>query len=410
MDQWMRENREKLQAAYGTMSQEDTSRMKRTIERFEEDQPMKKKMISSLALVLLLLALAGAALALAGSYGVLDFLRSSPEADSPLAQSVQTEFSQTGGDMSDVTVRVRDAVADGVTLVLSVEMKAKNPADVLMKSEDKTGMLLKEQGNDFGPMTGRDPNMPDWSAFPEDQNYLYMSEPIMTKNEAGEYENPQAFIIGSEYYYEDAQTIVSTILYDITGLPEDAETLSLPFTVSIYEITGTRDTDNEGNPLTYEQPIWDYRERTNVVAEVRLGDMTTKTFAIEEPVLKVGELQYRDVTFTVSPYAMYFECIREDNPDEPDASTLITATEGTTLEELFFIQDDQGRKYEQLWYAFVSTSAEREAENERERFIYTAHGAPYPEALTIRGFYERDSNQVYEVTVPLVEAPEANRP
>lgn len=408
MDQWLKDRREEARAAYGTMPPEDEERMRRTLSALEEEPPMRRKVTSTVALALVLvLLLAGVALAITRGYGVLDFLSGGKGIDaSPIEDRVQTEFAQAGGEMENVSVRVRDAVTDGITLLLTVELKAKDPEAVLMHSGDHSVLFLQAQGIDARGDSGRDRNEPDWASFPEDQRYIYVDMPAMKRNDDGSYENPLAFTIGDESYYEDPQTIVHTMIYDITRLEDPGEALPLHISVSEVYVKEVRDTDREGNALGYSIQSWDRVEQADIAVEVSLAPMETKVFRPTEEVVRVGHLEFSDITFTMSPYATYMECNRNDNPDPPDPETLVTLPKERIDGGLYAQVDDLGRLYWQMHYGYVITKTEQQAPLERERFLLTGHPAPYPSTITMQAFYQIDSGQVYEVAVALEEVPE----
>ncbi len=404
MEQWLKNNKARVRASYGSMPDDETQEVRRTLSRFEEETPVKKKLAGGTVLIAaMLLALVGVALAI-GNYGVLTFLFKGQETNETVQQSVQTGFTQTGGELSDLTVRVRDAVCDGIMLIMTVEMKTKNPDDVLMLTEDKSILFHNEQGREFPPPTGRERNVPDWSAFPEDRHFVYGSSPIMTKNADGAYDPTQPFLIGLESYYENPQTAIHTMIYDVTRRETPADSVPIAFTIGTNTVLGTKEAEDDGKPLGYDILDWDRQERTDVRVDVRIAPVEKKVFAPKEPVITVGRLRITDATFTVTPYALYFESNSEWIPDEPDASTLVTVP--GYKDNLRGLTDDLGREYLQLFYSYVSTSVERDQPLERDRTIYTGHGAPFPKTLTLRGFYQRDSDLAYETTVELVEVKE----
>ena len=128
----------KLQQLYGTAPETFRADLRRTCQNMKEETPMKK--ISGLILAFgLILALAGVAFA-AQRLGAFEFLFPSKTPPAEVQQKLQTQFSQSGGDMETVNVTVLDAVTDGLSAFMAVEVKAKNSQDVLFSEYDSIGL------------------------------------------------------------------------------------------------------------------------------------------------------------------------------------------------------------------------------------------------------------------------------
>lgn len=372
--------------------------------RMEEESYMKKKVSAALVISIIVFLVVGTALAVAiGNYGVLDFLMKNNEASEYQKELIQSDFTQAGADMKDVSIRVRDAVSDGITLVLSVEAKAKESDAVLMLDTDKAELVIAAQGHDLGTPTGRERNEPDWLSFPEDQKYIYIGIPVMEKNSMGEYDSDAMYLIGTETYYESAQTIVYTLIYDITMLRNSEDMPPVRFTLATKEIAEMTSNDGDESSPSYKYPRWSHVEKATISVQGEFPVVETKTFVLHDPLLRVGNMQYTDVSFTISPYALYFEHVRSTNPEEPEVGTLVSKPAPITLEDTMVITDDLGRAYHELCYGYISTSIERSLSSKTNRVMYGGFGAPYPTELTLLGLYENGSNQVYEVTVELEE-------
>lgn len=98
----------------------------------KEKSVMKKKLITLLAAALLLAMLTGAAVAATMLWGVEDFAARSgmPLPDAP----VQQEIPQQGGEGTQMTVRVTDAVWDGETVCITLHCQPNMPGTLLMEA------------------------------------------------------------------------------------------------------------------------------------------------------------------------------------------------------------------------------------------------------------------------------------
>lgn len=371
----------------------------------QSEDALKRKGYLRVALATaVLIMFASVALAVAGRYGVLSFLYKDKLPDTETVSNVQTLLNQSGDDLSNVSVKVRDAVTDGITVLLTVEMKARHEDDMLMTLEDKSFMMLSEQGIDLGEMTGREQNKPDWSLIPQNQKYIYISAPHAPRVTFDSTTSMEISTIGSEYFYEGNNSVVYTMIYDISELEKNATPFTLSFEARTAKIVGETDTIGETSNAEYRIPSWDYADKATVSVDVRPSYHELKSFTVEGASFRVGEMEYTEVLFTMSPYALYFDFQRTKLDDEADASTLVPAGEGEDISKILYLYDDQGRQYHQLWYTFVASNEKQDDSIKTERFIYSGHGEPYPNEMSIRGFYSDDPNYVYEVTVVLQEA------
>ncbi len=130
-------NKERWQQAYEPAPASFRRAMARALDQTKEEPNMRRFTRRAAALtVAILLALAGAAVAVNQSTGVLDFLFGSdaPKPDLPL----QTGLPQINANaMGTVSVKVRDAVSDGISLHMAVAFTVKDPKDAILIDYDE---------------------------------------------------------------------------------------------------------------------------------------------------------------------------------------------------------------------------------------------------------------------------------
>ncbi len=140
---------ERWQALYGPIPDDFSTLVEKTLKKTREGPKMKRFTLrTALVLLICLILLTGIALAAAGVFSTknsLDMYTSAP-ADGTGVE-LQTDLHQSNGDFPDLTVKVRDAVYDGVTAYVTVEYKLKNPEkDMILNIIDTFGWPLKEYG------------------------------------------------------------------------------------------------------------------------------------------------------------------------------------------------------------------------------------------------------------------------
>ena len=140
---------ERWQELYGQVPQDFSALVEKALRKTREGPKMKRFTLrTALVLLICLVLLTGIALAAAGVFSTknsLDMYTSAP-ADGKGVE-LQTDLHQTGGDFPDLTVKVRDAVYDGVTAYVTVEYKLKDPEkNMILDVIDTFGWPLKEHG------------------------------------------------------------------------------------------------------------------------------------------------------------------------------------------------------------------------------------------------------------------------
>ena len=140
---------ERWQALYGPVPQDFDLLVQQALKKARRAPIMKRFTLrAALILLICLLLLTGIALAATGMFSTknsLDMYTSAPTDGTGM--DIQTTLQQTGGDFPDLTVKVRDAVFDGVTAFVTVEYKLKNPEkDMILSVIDTFGWPLKEYG------------------------------------------------------------------------------------------------------------------------------------------------------------------------------------------------------------------------------------------------------------------------
>ncbi len=133
---------ERWQEIYGPVPQDFTMLVEKTLKKTREGPKMKRFTLrTALVLLICLMLLTGIALAAAGVFSTKNSLNmyTSAPADG-MGVELQTNLHQTNGDFPDLTVKVRDAVFDGVTAYVTVEYKLKNPEkDMILSHWDTYG-------------------------------------------------------------------------------------------------------------------------------------------------------------------------------------------------------------------------------------------------------------------------------
>ncbi len=189
---------------------------KRAMERAlrEREEPtMKRFSLRTAAIaVAVLIALTGVALAVTGQNGVLKFLF--PDREPATELPVQTALPQAGGDaLETITVKVRDAVSDGQTLHIAVEVAAKNPRDAVLYDLDAEYVY---------PMSGQEARKP---SIPVTEEGMGFCMPFVSKAKEAEriliIGTPMALlggvdlVKGTNWYYESPGVLVVDYVIDL---------------------------------------------------------------------------------------------------------------------------------------------------------------------------------------------------
>ena len=189
---------------------------------------MKRFTIRTLALALLLvLLMAGIAVAITGGNGIFSFLERDAAIPGDAKDALQTEFTQEGGELTNVTFRVRDAISDGRTLFVAIEGKTKNKEDVLLTMMDYVPAGDAKAMADWKSMMATRGSVPDLESITPEQNvhYVYYSFAARILQDGTEVE--QFPLFGTDVLYEDMNTIVYNLMIDLRKLDNPTGEITL---------------------------------------------------------------------------------------------------------------------------------------------------------------------------------------
>lgn len=165
-----KEKQESLRASFGPTPDIFRESVKHTLAHIEEEQPVKRFTLRTVALaIVLIILMAGIALAISTSNGIFSFLEKSTPLPTEAKEALQTEFTQEGGDLPHVTFRVRDAISDGKTLFIAVECKTKNPDDVVVTMMDYVPNSDEKVLADWNAMMSNREGRPDLGSITPDR-------------------------------------------------------------------------------------------------------------------------------------------------------------------------------------------------------------------------------------------------
>lgn len=207
----------------------------------KEERPMKRKTTVALALVMAMMLLAGGALAVASGTGMLDFLnRKMGQTVLPGAEEiVQSDIAH--GETDHIIYHVKQAVYDGKSVSLLVEMQAKDEKTFLITEgyclNDRYGSLAY---NTEAEMLS-DPRTIE--EYARENGYTQ----IMSAN--------MHFDIGSDIAcVEEWKANVLTVMYSFRA---EGDVLTLPATYSEFNVeTGTAQHAQGEIVLTATEPLW----------------------------------------------------------------------------------------------------------------------------------------------------------
>ena len=126
--------------AFGPTPEAFKQKISFTLDKVKEDKPLKKiKTATVVALALIVLLLAAVAYAAATQWGLFSFLeyRYGREMPPEAKDALQTNLPQTGGEETDVTFKIREALYDGAQLHVMVEVRPKDAGKTLLMAFDQ---------------------------------------------------------------------------------------------------------------------------------------------------------------------------------------------------------------------------------------------------------------------------------
>lgn len=303
-----------------------------------EEEPMKRKSITAVILcAALILAMAGAALAIAGNWGVLDFLIKDRPVTDTLKETVQTEFTEATADLGDVTVRVRDAISDGLTLSVAVEYRAKNPDDAVLTDYDSI-----EWQNDeilaFYRETHRGTTpMPDFDAVADARAiHTVSTQPETRVNTA--IGNSRADVMGNSWTYEGTDTLVAHMMYDISQLGDPHTELTLHITPRLLQRMDLAGEDIPEN-ATPTYAAWDRQTSADMTLTITPGAMETHT-GQAQAAFPYTDFRVDSLSVTTSPLATYVTIAKTltADPDAREAAFIVCDADGNPYRDLVHSQ------------------------------------------------------------------------
>lgn len=302
----------------------------------EEQIPMKRKSFTAILITaLLMIALASAALAIAGGPGVLDFLFGDRPFPKAAEEHLQTVFTQSGGELDDIRLTVRDAVSDGRSLFLSVEAKATQPGDALLLTPEgfdpaNAEAMAAWQGSYGAKMQAP----PDWSAIGDKRvHYLFPLEQIVITGTDGREQHPAT---GLYWHYEGIDTAVTTIIIDLTTLADAGEQL----TVALTPVAAEKDPAG-ALPEYAASSYVPYREieRTALTVEVSAGSMQMRHAAAAQPI-DYTDMHIEALDAYASPLATYITVQQRllKLPPERTVGYQLLDADGQPFEDLIMVR------------------------------------------------------------------------
>lgn len=262
---------------------------------------MKRFTVRTVLIAIVLIGLmAGAAFAIGSQLGILNFLEQAAPISGDAQQHIQTEFEQEGGELTDVTVRVRDAVSDGKTLFIAVEYKAKDPTHAVLLTGDNIDWTDTDLVSYW--MQNRPPaSIPDWESIRPDQAIHYVESPFDTTILEGDDGSPLPPVSGVSWLYDGTDTVVFNLMIDLGRLENPKDQLLLRLTPAVCKQLEAEAGIIERNPL-YTR--WDALESTEMTVWVKAGTMPVQKAMPETPFI-FGWMQVDMMEVAVTPLAMY---------------------------------------------------------------------------------------------------------
>lgn len=338
-----KERRDDLRASFGDTPDLFRERMKDTLAQIEEEKPVKRFTVRTAILVVLLIVLmASIALAISTNQGILGFLERDGALPESAIEPLQTEFTQDGGKLSNVTYRVRDAISDGKTLFVAIECKANNPKDAILTTMDYVPADDPEMLQLWKDMMVTRDSLPDVESISPDQTVHYVSETFATKVLQDDKEYPTDIIYGTDQRFEDLNTIVYNIMFDLQKLENPQDELTIEFVVHERNITYFQGYDILKNDP--EKPVidWEVADETTLTAVIRAGHMESRRAEAEVP-FTFGDITFSYFSVETTPLATYVSMVR--NRTEPE-------NPGTMRFEIY---GEDGRPYKSLMYIYHMT-------------------------------------------------------
>lgn len=376
MDKWLRENQKRLRAVYGAMPAHDCQKMRLTLAQIKEEVPVKRKAIGTIILaVMLMILFIGAAFAIGNQLGVLRFIERESALPEQIKREVQTEFSQEGGDTTDVSFRVRDAISDGRTLFITVEAKAKNPADALLLSFDMFDWNDQEAMDFWRATRDRDEaSYPDCDAYGDQRIHDVFSFNRVQIECAGQTMNDLA--VGNSYCYEGTDTIVNILMIDVRTLQTD-DLLRVTFYPALGEKIEIDEPlpENAAPTYTFHKVL----EETTLIADIKLGNMPSRRAVADTP-FTYTDFTINQLEVVQTPLATYVSVTKRLDVSNEKRNAW------------FEVCDAEGVMYKDLVYDHIYSQEALEAYDESVPFesIFATRG-DLPEALTLRAMSMSDN-------------------
>ncbi len=334
-------NRRDLETMFGSVPDSFERRVACALRRTKEEEVMKRKIPAALAFALVLILTAGIGLAIGSSLGVLSFIEKNAPLSEAAKEAIQTEFTQEGGNLADVAVRVRDAVSDGKSLFITVEAKAKKPDDVLLATNDYIGpepwVSVKKQKEDIDSLIrGRDTDsLPRWADIRPDQTIHYVSACDQLDIVSGADDTNLTPGAGYSWRYEGLDTLVYNMVVDLSRLKNPAEELVIDFNPTVFE-QQPMDTPNlpEGAVVSHFASCWKSKETVPLTARVKAGKMEARRAVAEVPIL-FGDVEITLLEITTTPLASYAKIAK-------------TFHNQGNRSNYFLLKDENGELYQDL--------------------------------------------------------------
>lgn len=307
----------------------------------EEQEPMKRKgFVAVLITALMIFALAGVALGIAGHLGVIDFLSPAGPTSIP-AEAVQTEFTQDNCTVDGISVRVRDAVSDGRTLFVAVEMSATTPGEAVLVSLDTFDHSNAEMMQ-MWKYARPDPIFhPDFEALAQATatHYVFPLEWIEVAGASIDQDiNP---VSGLNWRYEGIGTVVMNVMIDLQRLHDPSEALTITMhptaakegTAEEYKAAyGTDIPEGADAPFVPFVPL----EQGTLTTEVKAGHMDIQVAKAKGP-FNYGDFRINSLEVATSPLATYITVERA-----------LTSEAMQRRNNAYILVDADGQPYEKL--------------------------------------------------------------
>lgn len=299
------EGQRRLQARYGIAPPEFSNAIGQTLNTIQEEPKVRRFTIrTALLAALFIVLMASIALAIGNSLGILNMLGLQQTEDETITSQIQTEFTQEGGDLEHVTIRVRDAVSDGRMLFISLEAKARNADHMLVQSSDLFDWN-NEEAIEFMERYAKEENdMPDIEALRSAKTVHALNSYVDTRVLSGASVVGTPPMTGVHWKYEDHNTLLSFVTLDLQRLRDVKDVISLVFFMG----TVGEDIENDAPYPENAAPIYNHiksLENTTLHATIRLGNMPLEHYEMEPEVYMDEHLEIKQLTLTVSPLATY---------------------------------------------------------------------------------------------------------